>query len=214
MSYIISHSEVKVGQIWELRGGSVWIKITGRGELIRGICVRPGVPNGGMRWEKDEENTWYTNGVFWYNDPGPHDLFKLVQDIDHQEPIVLTPQEPIVLTRGVETQDGLTCAFFTVNSPEGFSGSCTRNGKVEYEVWDQYGVAKINPMNTLKYRIKKDEGFVVVNVQDARFHPGWSTNIDEEFISEEGARNAMLEGQQLLHFFYEDGKIIKVDVLI
>ncbi len=212
MSYIVSHSEVKVGQIWELRGGSVWIKITGRGGSIKGICVRPGVPNGGMRWEKDEENIWCTNGVFWYNNPGPHDLFKLVQDIDHQEPIVLTPQEPIVLTRAVETQDGLTCVFFTTNSPEGSSGSCTRNGKVEYEVWDQYGVAKINPMNTLKYRIKKDEGFVIVGTdQDGRSRT--FVFLDSEFDSENAAREFITKGQQLLHFFYEDGKIVKVDVL-
>jgi hypothetical protein len=204
MSYIINGTEVKVGQIWESKSAHRFavdmVLLSSYNypivlcELDQGIRVGDGIV------------TRTAEGYCFLNEPeNERNMFKMVQDI--------SPQEPVDLTKTVSTQDDLECKFYTVNSPEGFSGSCTRNGKVEYEVWDQYGVAKINPMNTLKYHIRKDEGFVLCNVRYLVCSDTHVTDFVDEYDTEKQARDMQEPDQQLLRFFYEDGKIVKVDVL-
>lgn len=102
-------TEFKVGQIWEVKGGTVQIKIeavdiTSSNAGIKGECVVPGIPCGGLPWYRAEKNTWSISGAFWGEDDDdcPHDLYRLVLDAEPAK----TLAEKIAIMQAV--QDGAT----------------------------------------------------------------------------------------------------------
>ncbi len=92
--FYVNGTEVKVGQIWELRENGIRVKIDYiEGDVINADCVQSG-----PMWSVGETNEWCDDGRFYMEENSQYDLFKLIKDA---EP-ALTLSEKIAIMQAAQ----------------------------------------------------------------------------------------------------------------
>jgi hypothetical protein len=91
--FYVNDTEVKVGQIWELREHGIRVEIDYIDNRINATCVQSGPV-----WDEGETNNWYNGGCFYADADSQHDLFNLIKDV---EP-ALTLSEKIAIMQAAQ----------------------------------------------------------------------------------------------------------------
>jgi hypothetical protein len=130
--FYVNGTEVKVGQIWELRENGIRVKI----DYIEDDKISAKCLQSGPMWSEGETNEWYNEGRFYMEEDSQHDLFKLIKDA---EP-ALTLSEKIAIMQAA--QNGATVLVDGVPT------------KVEDCTWDWSNHSyKVDTRKSISYRV-------------------------------------------------------------